>query len=71
MNSVLKNIEVNDYLKNIEKKNDIIQQVLIINTETGETFATNEMKAYSDFERLTKKYGNGCSLFFPVGNTGR
>ena len=28
MNSVLKNIEVNDYLKNIEKKNDIIQQVV-------------------------------------------
>ncbi len=48
-----------------------IEPVRIINMETGEIFLTNERDAFSDFEYITKKYGNSCSLFFSAGNTGR
>ncbi len=71
MNTVSKKIEINDYLKKIEKRNKVIQEVLVVNTQTNEAFPTNEVNAFADFERLTKKYGIDCSLYVPAGNTGR
>lgn len=73
MNNISKKIDVNSYIKEIDKKNDIdvIEPVRIVNMATGEVFSSNEVNAFSDFENLTKKYGSSCSLFFPAGNTGR
>ncbi|MCR5506589.1 MAG: hypothetical protein K6F04_01935 [bacterium] len=66
MNNISQTKEFYDFLKNIDKKNTEVPPVRIINMKTGETFPTNEMTAFSDFERLSKKYGGDCSLFVPV-----
>jgi len=60
-------------LKNKENKSIHHDRLHIINTKTSEIFITNEINAFSDFERLTKKYGNSCSLFIPeiLQNQGR
>ncbi len=71
MNTVSKKDYVKEYMKNLEKKDNVIPQVLIVNTETDEIFPTNERKALADFERLSKKYKGDWSLFYPVGNNGR
>ena len=68
--AILYKREIREYLYKTTKSEEI-KSVCIINMKTGEMYPTNEMSAFSDFERLTKKYGDCCSLFFPAGNTGR
>ncbi len=67
MNNVSKQIDIKEYMKKLEKTNsNIIEQVCIINTDTGEFFPTNERNALSDFERISRKRNGDWSIFYPV-----
>ncbi|MBR1544344.1 MAG: hypothetical protein IJ638_00155 [Alphaproteobacteria bacterium] len=62
MNNVSK---IKDKNSSSSKKNLDVSNVYIVNMQNGQTVKTNELKAFSDFERVSKECAD-FSLYVPV-----